>query len=261
MSASLGCETCGKTGAHLLKCANCRYTLYCDPSCQRKDWKKHKSVCAPRRTFRKTVQEQRHARQDRNCGACHKDLNAEVRANPDVANRIAPLGCGHVAHMACLRKRSDVTCPTCGQLGDIFSHSLPLVLQSLRCPWYEEDSPEVLFQMALGYIFQAEIFDRTGKDGSVQAEQVFIDARKALVPDFPELMASLRRCMEEQARLSTPMGEVNTNGTPLTPQVLARIRDQKVTMTVLLLTPFLAAEADRENFLTYVIRWVQTLGM
>ena len=114
--------------------------------------------------------------------------------------------------------------------------------------------------MALGYIFQAEILDRTGKEGAVQEELEFIAARMALVPNLPELMTSLRKCMEEQARLVKPIGDILTKGTPPTPDIAARIKDQKMAMMVILVVPFVA-EHNRDNFASYIMRWLQTIGM
>lgn len=40
------CENCGKEGDERLKeCSRCKRVCYCDVNCQKKDWKKHKSIC------------------------------------------------------------------------------------------------------------------------------------------------------------------------------------------------------------------------
>ena len=40
------CGGCGAAGA-TQQCSNCKAVVYCDASCQRKAWKKHKKHCAP----------------------------------------------------------------------------------------------------------------------------------------------------------------------------------------------------------------------
>ncbi|KAJ1459937.1 hypothetical protein M885DRAFT_36727 [Pelagophyceae sp. CCMP2097] len=40
------CRKCGKSGAPLLWCSRCQGTCYCGAECQRKDWARHKSICA-----------------------------------------------------------------------------------------------------------------------------------------------------------------------------------------------------------------------
>ena len=40
------CASCGKYSAELKKCSACKKTKYCDQICQRKNWKKHKKICA-----------------------------------------------------------------------------------------------------------------------------------------------------------------------------------------------------------------------
>jgi energy-coupling factor transporter ATP-binding protein EcfA2 len=42
---SSSCASCGKNSAELKKCSACKKTKYCDRTCQKKDWKKHKKVC------------------------------------------------------------------------------------------------------------------------------------------------------------------------------------------------------------------------
>ena len=43
---SSSCASCGKNSAELKKCSACKKTKYCDRICQKKDWKKHKKICA-----------------------------------------------------------------------------------------------------------------------------------------------------------------------------------------------------------------------
>ena len=39
------CFHCGKHGHNLPKCRQCAQAYYCNADCQRKHWRKHKSVC------------------------------------------------------------------------------------------------------------------------------------------------------------------------------------------------------------------------
>ena len=39
------CFQCGKRGHKLPKCTQCSQAYYCNADCQRKHWKKHKTVC------------------------------------------------------------------------------------------------------------------------------------------------------------------------------------------------------------------------
>ena len=46
------CYTCGKDeDCSLKKCSACKYVSYCSVECQRKDWKKHKSVCKAKKAL------------------------------------------------------------------------------------------------------------------------------------------------------------------------------------------------------------------
>ena len=40
------CSTCDSSSSSLSRCTGCLSVFYCNPSCQRKDWPKHKPVCA-----------------------------------------------------------------------------------------------------------------------------------------------------------------------------------------------------------------------
>lgn len=40
------CSYCNKSGVHL-KCSRCMADRYCDSTCQRADWTKHKQTCEP----------------------------------------------------------------------------------------------------------------------------------------------------------------------------------------------------------------------
>ena len=260
----LACETCGKKegpDTHLLKCARCRHTVYCSTSCQKKDWKEHKKVCAPRRVLRKTMQGQNRARKDTTCGACGKDMAEEIRArgySKEAAEGFIPLGCGHVAHKACLKKQSKTTCPTCGQMGDFGAVDF---LPDIRGRWFDGgQSPKQLFEGAMGYIFQVKKKFDTGEEGSVQEELVFIKERTALVVDLPRHMWCLRVCMEEQARLAKLAMPLFTAGKPMTPEITERLTAQRVNITFLILAPFIAG-SDRDVFAPYVMRWLRTLGL
>ena len=39
------CFHCGKHGHDLRRCSQCAQAYYCDNDCQRKHWRKHRSVC------------------------------------------------------------------------------------------------------------------------------------------------------------------------------------------------------------------------
>ena len=264
----LACETCGKKegpDTHLLKCSRCRSTVYCSTSCQKQDWKEHTKVCAPRRAMRKTVQGQNRARQDMTCGACGKDMVEEIRAhdpNSVAAKSFTPLGCGHVAHTACLQKQSKTICPTCGQLGD-FAATAPSCIQSDQGRWFDEDkSPEDLFQGAMGYIFQAKKLEDTGEEGSVQEESVFIGERAAIASALPgpTLMWSLGICMVGQRRLANLAMPLFTAGKPMTPEITKQLSEQRERIFFLMFSAFIPG-TDRDVFAPYIIRWIRTLGM
>ncbi|KAJ3088117.1 hypothetical protein HK102_009559 [Quaeritorhiza haematococci] len=42
------CSWCANPSVKLKKCTGCRIARYCNVSCQRKDWKQHKSQCKPK---------------------------------------------------------------------------------------------------------------------------------------------------------------------------------------------------------------------
>lgn len=39
------CNQCGKTAAKMKICTGCYFYHYCDVTCQKKDWKRHKTSC------------------------------------------------------------------------------------------------------------------------------------------------------------------------------------------------------------------------
>ena len=39
------CDHCGKGGRNLKKCSACRVHYFCNATCQRAGWKKHKRIC------------------------------------------------------------------------------------------------------------------------------------------------------------------------------------------------------------------------
>ena len=48
MAASVEiCARCGKQGAGFKRCSRCKQACYCGAECQKADWKRHKTTCAP----------------------------------------------------------------------------------------------------------------------------------------------------------------------------------------------------------------------
>lgn len=45
------CNACNKVNPKAELCGRCKSTYYCNRECQKKDWKDHKEVCAPKVTF------------------------------------------------------------------------------------------------------------------------------------------------------------------------------------------------------------------
>ena len=41
------CQFCHKSGVTILRCSACGAAAYCNQSCQKSDWKKHKKACRP----------------------------------------------------------------------------------------------------------------------------------------------------------------------------------------------------------------------
>jgi len=41
------CAKCGKQGAGFKRCSRCKQACYCEAACQKADWKRHKTTCAP----------------------------------------------------------------------------------------------------------------------------------------------------------------------------------------------------------------------
>ncbi len=59
-NATHRCNDCGRQGMHLLACGKCQCTRYCDHTCQKRDWKLHKCVCAYLATLVTPTLEQLH---------------------------------------------------------------------------------------------------------------------------------------------------------------------------------------------------------
>ncbi|KDQ58660.1 hypothetical protein JAAARDRAFT_34494 [Jaapia argillacea MUCL 33604] len=59
MSENLKCWNCGKGQEKLMKCAGCRYAVYCNKDCQRAHWSNHKEACKMEAKLRAAGQMQR----------------------------------------------------------------------------------------------------------------------------------------------------------------------------------------------------------
>uniref|UniRef100_A0A0G4HD24 MYND-type domain-containing protein n=1 Tax=Chromera velia CCMP2878 TaxID=1169474 RepID=A0A0G4HD24_9ALVE len=56
------CHGCGKSGVELKRCGQCKNRLYCNPECQRADWKTHKHLCMGKKAGRERLVEQQRGR-------------------------------------------------------------------------------------------------------------------------------------------------------------------------------------------------------
>ncbi len=260
------CEVCGKEDTDpdvkLLKCARCHYTMYCSKDCQTQDWKKHKATCAPRRVLRKMVHSQRLALKDIKCGECSTDVFEEIYRAFDVHPLlldIESMTCGHVAHTACLQKRSDTNCPTCGASDSFNPSDLLPENKRERREWYDEETPQMVLCMVLGHIFHAEMRDRTGDNGSLDDQLAFVNDRTEVIPDMQELMESLRQCMRIAQNLSYHYDNCwKTRSTDSLPVVDGLRHTLSVKLTKVLEVPF---THDLDTFMPYIARWLGIAGI
>ena len=51
------CEVCGTVSAPMKVCSGCRIEIYCSESCQREDWKSHKTACDAMHEFYASMKE------------------------------------------------------------------------------------------------------------------------------------------------------------------------------------------------------------
>ena len=116
MNASTApCAVCGKPDARL-RCGRCRSVHYCDASCQKNDWKDHKSRCAPSAPRLETFE-----RAAPRCVSCQAFAwSVDERVGPWMCYRSC---CGAYQCEACERRgaasrvgsASPSACPRCGE--------------------------------------------------------------------------------------------------------------------------------------------------
>ena len=115
MASTAPCAVCGKPDARL-RCGRCRSVHYCDASCQKNDWKDHKSRCAPSAPRFETFE-----RAAPRCVSCQAFAwSIDERVGPWMCYRSC---CGAYQCEACERRgaasrvgpAAPLACPRCGE--------------------------------------------------------------------------------------------------------------------------------------------------
>lgn len=200
------CSVCHKTFAsrsssvviQLQRCSRCKDDAYrvCSRTCQARDWKRHKREdCYVYNAVLEQVATQSLKNMtQKECPFCRQGFTKRdvVRA------KLQGLPCQHVVHVHCLKTKNQsetdaekekkkgakqqptkknkletvVQCPLCrARAGPARpNNAADSTTGYYAKPWYQEDSV-LLFHMALGYAFQAEL------GGTVEEEKQFIESR------------------------------------------------------------------------------------
>ena len=107
----LQCAACGKDGDDLKACTACKLVKYCNASCQRAHWPKHKKECKKRAAELHDDALFKEPPPKEECPICMLPLplNPEVWRYQTCCGKILYNGCIHAANMADNRR----LCPFC----------------------------------------------------------------------------------------------------------------------------------------------------
>src|SRR5210317_2467041 len=98
----MNCAACGEGGVGLKTCTACKMVKYCNASCQRVHWPKHKKECKKRAAeiHDEALFKQPPPREE--CDICMLPLpiNAEEQRYQACCGKVLCMGCIHAAWMA-----------------------------------------------------------------------------------------------------------------------------------------------------------------
>lgn len=243
-------------GGKLRKCSGCRVVHYCGRECQALDWPQHKSSCRTCLETRRELKTGVRASRDATCGVCKQScLTRDDTGQEKVA---IALGCGHTAHCDCLIERNEYACPTCGAYAGIPEKEGDG--EGLGTSWYNASHPSLILAMALGYIYQAHLVDKTGESGSSEDEMAFIFAHMKQSEGNPDVMTGV---MDGARAMRSYVDEIRRcadAGIPITGRGIEYAAKGRRKLTLALITVFVQTKCADE-YSPFIVRWLYAAGL